>query len=145
MVTASPPATATWQTLPSCPASTYIAATPSDTSVRAAAARVPTCTTKSASTTPRLTPTSTFALPWRTWADSQPEASFHFSKCRRERPRSCDSATDDAARARALAPIFLSRRILVRGGSVDHRDRDVQQSQVHRQLTAMVIPVVQHD
>jgi hypothetical protein len=37
------------------------------------------------------------------------------------------------------------KRIFISAAAVDHRDRYVQQSQINRQLTAVVIPVVEHD
>src|SRR6266436_2609117 len=41
--------------------------------------------------------------------------------------------------------VALSERIFIRAGAVDDRNRDFQQPEVDRQLTAMVVPMVQHD
>ncbi len=42
--------------------------------------------------------------------------------------------------------LFLSRKgVLVGAGTIDRGNRYVEFTQVHRQLSAVVIPVVQHD
>jgi len=36
-------------------------------------------------------------------------------------------------------------RALVRAAAVDDRNRNIQQPEIYRKLTAMVVPVIQHD
>ena len=38
----------------------------------------------------------------------------------------------------------FNKRVFIRAAAVDHWDRHFQQPEVHRQLAAMVVPVVEH-
>jgi len=37
------------------------------------------------------------------------------------------------------------KRVFVRTATVDDRDRNIKQAEINRELSAMVVPVIQHD